>query len=490
MSETNAKKYVVYLHTLEKDDKKMHYVGITSQNPLYRWGKNGSGYKDNLHFWRAIEKYGWDNFKHEILEYDLTIDEANELEQYYISYYNSFNANHGYNKTRGGTGEGIGNKDKDSHIKKRNVYQFDSNYNFINCYSSTYEAMEKTNTTQIHSGIKNHKMRNNFLWGYKEDVLFDGKTYHLNYRYENDQWSGTTVYQFDRNGHYIKKYDTYKDAAKENNIQWGIIRKNAENEFKSYYTHEYLWRKECDVTIINGIVQNIELRKNELCPQNQIFKFDLNGIFLDSYSSTNELRNKYNYIPSCINSAMHGRAVTAYGFIWRDINEVIIHKNGKITPKNIPVKEKIYQFDLRGNYIKTYDSKKKIYEEFNMLKESLNSNLNKKTYSSFGYIWRLEKDIIIDDNGNIYLKDKFTEKEQEIYKKLIYKQMRIYQFTLDGKYIESFLNVHEASEKNNVSKRSIMDAAKHTYIKTSNGFLWRYEDEVVIEDDGSIKIKY
>jgi hypothetical protein len=35
-------------------------------------------------FGKAIQKYGWENFSHEILAEKLTQSEANELEKYYI----------------------------------------------------------------------------------------------------------------------------------------------------------------------------------------------------------------------------------------------------------------------------------------------------------------------------------------------------------------------------------------------------------------------
>ena len=57
-------KYIVYLH-INKVNNKV-YVGITRQKPELRWRK-GKGYKDNIYFTKAIEKYGWDNFKHVIV---------------------------------------------------------------------------------------------------------------------------------------------------------------------------------------------------------------------------------------------------------------------------------------------------------------------------------------------------------------------------------------------------------------------------------------
>lgn len=59
------------------------YIGVTSQNPEKRWAR-GRGYKGNPHFTKAIEKYGWDSFSHEILHENLSREEAGALEEYYI----------------------------------------------------------------------------------------------------------------------------------------------------------------------------------------------------------------------------------------------------------------------------------------------------------------------------------------------------------------------------------------------------------------------
>ena len=82
------KTYLIYKHTNKINGK--CYIGQTCQDPERWWGKNGNGYK-NKHkkFWHAIQKYGWDNFVHEILYVGLTAKEANRLEQQLIEEYDS-----------------------------------------------------------------------------------------------------------------------------------------------------------------------------------------------------------------------------------------------------------------------------------------------------------------------------------------------------------------------------------------------------------------
>ena len=92
--------YTVYQHKNKINEKV--YIGITSQKPEQRWGSQGCNYKSSPHFYSAIQKYGWDNFEHNILFTDLTKEQACLKEQELIKEYNSMNREFGYNSTSGG----------------------------------------------------------------------------------------------------------------------------------------------------------------------------------------------------------------------------------------------------------------------------------------------------------------------------------------------------------------------------------------------------
>jgi len=79
------------------------YIGITCQKTNFRWGA-GSGYRKQPKFYRAICKYGWDNFEHIILFKNLTFEEAKQKEIEMIDKYNAFTKQYGYNATKGGDG--------------------------------------------------------------------------------------------------------------------------------------------------------------------------------------------------------------------------------------------------------------------------------------------------------------------------------------------------------------------------------------------------
>lgn len=79
------------------------YIGITSRPVKQRWN-NGIGYKRCPAMNNAIKKYGWENFKKEILLENTTESEAKALETMLIKLHRSNDSRFGYNRTEGGDG--------------------------------------------------------------------------------------------------------------------------------------------------------------------------------------------------------------------------------------------------------------------------------------------------------------------------------------------------------------------------------------------------
>ena len=91
--------YNVYKHTNLINHKS--YIGITSQKCENRWGINGKGYELQPKFYHAIQKYGWDNFQHDILYTNLDKETALKIEADLIKTYDTIK--NGYNISPHGT---------------------------------------------------------------------------------------------------------------------------------------------------------------------------------------------------------------------------------------------------------------------------------------------------------------------------------------------------------------------------------------------------
>ena len=145
------KKYIIYIHKNKINNKV--YIGQTSET-LERRSRGGKGYKGCSYFYNAIEEYGWDNFEHFILEQNLTSDEADAKERFWINAFDSTNPEKGYNLLPGGkktqtTGKA---KNRKQVVCKETGHVFDSLRE-----AAEWAGMGKTSTSNISSQIRGDK---------------------------------------------------------------------------------------------------------------------------------------------------------------------------------------------------------------------------------------------------------------------------------------------------------------------------------------------
>lgn len=215
----SKKLWCVYMHVNKINNKK--YIGITSEkNPSRRW-KNGYGYKpdknanQNIAFWNAIQKYGWDNFDHIILVNNVTEEKAKELERYYIKKYETFigffsnpKERKGYNSTLGGEGTcGLCGKlhhnygthltDKQKQIiSERNsipICEYSTNGEYIREWHSeiaacNYYGIDQKNMWELLHGIR--LTMKDKVFRYKNEPFDKYRVEHLNISGENHPMYG------------------------------------------------------------------------------------------------------------------------------------------------------------------------------------------------------------------------------------------------------------------------------------------------------------
>ena len=283
--ETNDKKYIIYMHT---SPSMKRYIGITSLSPDKRW-RNGNGYKEQSYFWRAIQKYGWDNFDHEILMHDVSFEEACALEQKFIQQYKTYDRSCGYNLTLGGEGRlltdeqkkelsaqrqgvnacGYGyfpseetkkkmsetakdkvftkvTREKMADSKKKNVYQYHLSGEFINAFSSASDgaAATGTNIGNLCACCRNVvKQANGFFWSYSfiEDPsiierYLSGEIDFSVIKTRNEK----QVIQMDLNNNELNIFDSIRDASQATGIPAQEISQACKNPNK--VTREFKWK--------------------------------------------------------------------------------------------------------------------------------------------------------------------------------------------------------------------------------------------------------
>lgn len=115
--------FLVYIHKLKSDGRV--YVGQTNSSLSRRSGNQGQRYKSCTKFWHAIQKYGWENFEHIVIQENLTLEQANQLEAELIEKYDSIN--NGFNLVSGGRNH-LWSEEYRQQMRERNLGAKNPNY--------------------------------------------------------------------------------------------------------------------------------------------------------------------------------------------------------------------------------------------------------------------------------------------------------------------------------------------------------------------------
>ena len=232
--------YIVYKHTSPSSKV---YIGITKFDPKYRWLNNGRGYKTQTTFFNAIIKYGWINFKHEILYKNLSEEQALDKEEELIQQYKSYDRRYGYNISLRGPKYGAFIKER--IIKSRRlpiaplpnwknrgkiVHKKDANGTIIRTYRSIHELAVDLNTP-----IETLRTRLN---KYKTLIYND-------YIYEYAKVQVPKVEMLDLSGEHIKTFNSLSEAYKYiNRVNKGGITEGCTGKKSSYVGYKWRFRYE------------------------------------------------------------------------------------------------------------------------------------------------------------------------------------------------------------------------------------------------------
>jgi group I intron endonuclease len=201
-------KYCVYKHTSPSGKV---YIGITCLKPEKRFS-NGRGYDKRTVFGKAIKKYGWNNFKHEILFSELTETEAKSKEKELIEQHNSTSREYGYNMSLGGDGTpGVKKSDEQRKEISRRITGKGNPF-----YGKKHTKETKSLISQNHADFNGENHPSYGLTRSEESRKRMSKS-HADVSGENNpNWGkGNQVIQIDVNtGETIKSYRSIARAAK------------------------------------------------------------------------------------------------------------------------------------------------------------------------------------------------------------------------------------------------------------------------------------
>lgn len=293
--------YTVYKHKNKLNGKV--YIGITGRNVKDRWGYNGNGYCRNPYFNKAIKKYGWDNFDHKILYENLTKEQAEQMEMKLIAYYDSTNRDKGYNIDKGGSGA--------ERLTEETKRKISESHKGIIPNEETRKKLSKAK-----SGKNNPNYGKKMSDKHKE-ILRKSRENYVRTQETIDKVikaRGYVVFQYDMYGNYIQKFYSANDAGRKLNISMSSIKQCC----KKNYSHAggYLWRYEKDGYIENHNIDE-EARNIKFGNGVAVDQFDLNGNYINTYSSCVEAARQMNCSTSNIRDCLKNRQAHAKGFKWK-----------------------------------------------------------------------------------------------------------------------------------------------------------------------------
>lgn len=124
------------------------------------------------------------------------------------------------------------------------------------------------------------------------------------------------------------------------------------------------------------------------------FQYDLSGNFIKKFSSRSEAEKILGIYKGRIKEVISGRNLTAGGFIWSDhilskeeLSDVIT----KISrSKRSKINSKLNQYDMNGNFIKSWDTLSQASKELNISVSSISLCCSGKYKKAGGYKWKIE----------------------------------------------------------------------------------------------------
>lgn len=263
-------KYCVYVHT-NKVNGKM-YVGQTCQKPEYRWS-NGTGYTGSTYFYRAIQKYGWNNFEHEVVASNLTKEEADNFERLLIKMFNTTDGNNGYNLTDGGDGM-TGFKHSSETKEKMRQNNLGANNNN---YGRHLSENQKRKISEFNSGVNNYSAR--------------------------------AVLQYDLQGNFVQKWDYIRQAASALNITASNISACCCHQQRK--AGGFIW------VYADDIQSQINIRPYRHYHTKEVIQYDAQGNEVRRWFDAKEAADTLKLHRNTIVKACAGKLKTACGFIWR-----------------------------------------------------------------------------------------------------------------------------------------------------------------------------
>lgn len=336
--------------------------------PEHRWGKNGNGYSGCPYFYSAIEKYGWDNFEHEIIKTGLTLEEANALESSLISEYDSMNPKRGYNLQSGGDNYEF------SEIALKNISA---------AQKKRFESPEERRKLSNCMGGKHHSDKT------KQKL----SNIHLN----KTQPNSILTDQYSINGEFIKTWRSRRNAAKCLGINTSDIYECCNGIQKT--AGGFIWRNHSDLLT----EEYLEWCTSYGDPKKVVQISNDTGEIIRVWKSISDIEKNLNIPSSYIYKCCNGKRSVSNDYIWmyeKDATEsnieIALNRVGKRKAMSNETKRKISkknskpidQYTIDGDFIQTWESMSEASRKLGIGMSHIVQCCKGQRNKTGGYMWK------------------------------------------------------------------------------------------------------
>lgn len=184
----------------------------------------------------------------------------------------------------------------------------------------------------------------------------------------------------------------------------------------------------------------------------KVYQYTLDGKFVKEYESVSEAQRQ---VGAGVSSCINGYARTAFNYQWFDkymgasVPEICNREEAIAISQYKPV----YQYSMEGKFIREYTSIKEASEVTGIERTGIGNCMNKKHKSHKGFLWYAE-----------YAGDTVPP-----VKRYYNQKKTVYQYTVDGKYVQKFNSRREITRKMGF----VVNMNNSTNI--SNGYRWVYK---------------
>ena len=192
------------------------------------------------------------------------------------------------------------------------------------------------------------------------------------------------------------------------------------------------------------------------------YQYDMNGNIISEYENVAIAIEKYGY---AIYQCLAKYSLSAYGYLW---SYKKYEKISKYSRKNNSDKQ-VHMYDLSGIYLKSYESTIEAEKDTNIPSYRIISCANGQTKSAGGYLWTYIKQETISPYKEYIRKG--------ISKDISHRKKPVYQYDLNGKFIQKFNTVKDANIEVGATCYGGISACCKNKQKSAYGYIWSYTFE-------------